>query len=162
MRRLQIVIPIDDSYVPGDGFDVYWNGGSGPVDFDRPITARPVPFWSRFEPMAGHLCDAHLRNHHLQPAAVASCGHLEGAHLFGGHLIPREAYVFETEPLYVGRHRFAVHVVDSLGNTREDEAVEVERVANEAPEAPCGFRPAASASPSGRMTFAYTAPPQID
>jgi len=144
---------------PGDAFEVFGNGGAGPVDYGHPLTRGPIACWPQEYTSVGHLLGVHLASRHL--GSGRPDGHLEGTHLLDRHLRPERTLLFAFGPLYVGRYRFGVRVVDSAGNVRSDEPQEIETVVNTSPEAPAEFVPVSSEAGSGRMTFAFAASPQI-
>lgn len=159
MQRVRLTVPRRREYGPGDAFEVYSDGGTGSIDYERPLTSRPIAFWPDAEPAAGHLLDSHLRGR-AQGAAAAG-GHLDGAHLMGRSLQPERVFTFETELLYVGRYRFAVRVLDAAGNVRSDAEAQAEVVINTGPEPPESFVPSASNALTGRMRFSFAPSGQV-
>jgi len=145
--------------VPGDAFEVFGNDGVGPINYGRPLTRRPMHLWPREFRAAGHLLDVHLGCRHL--GSERPDGHLEGTHLLDRHLRPERTLWFEWGPVYVGRYRFGVRVVDAAGNVRTDGVSGAEVVVNTSPEAPAAFVPVSSEAESGRMTFSFAASPQV-
>jgi len=159
MQNVVVAVIRRRESAPGDAFNVFGNGGAGPIDYTRPLTRRPIDCWPREFSSAGHLLAVHLGCRHL--GSGRPDGHLEGTHLSDRHLRPERTLWFEWGPVYVGRYRFGVRVVDAAGNVRTDEAPETETVVNASPEAPTKFMPVSSEAERGRMTFSFAASPQV-
>ncbi len=148
MQRVKIMVVRHADLAPGDAFEVF-GGGSGPINYERPLTRRPVALWPRDDALAGHAAGRHLTGRHL--AAPAPDVRFDGTHLLDTHLRPARAVLFEAGPYATGRYRHAVRLRDAAGNPRGQPPTEIETVINTAPDPPETLVPVAF--DAGRMEF---------
>jgi hypothetical protein len=113
---------------------VYGDGGSGTIDYDRPLGGGRIAFWPGVALPAGHLCDGHLVLPHLD--SVEPNGHLDGLHLTGQHFLPAAGVRCETPEYYHGVFRHAVRTYDESGNSRSDDPAIFLTVVNSSPRGP--------------------------
>lgn len=158
MQRVVVSVLRRRRYAAGDGFDVFWDGGSGTVDFSRPLNAVRVRFWPGAARRGGHLCDGHLMLPHVD--SVWPDGHLEGTHLLDEHLWPAGLLRFETPEHYFGLLKLAVRSYDAAGNFC-DEAGQVQVVVNSSPRPPSQARRSDYDAVADRLSIDFAASPDL-
>jgi hypothetical protein len=105
--------------------NVYWDNGTGTIDYSLPLNAAPIAIWPAWQDKAGFGMARWGRGDFGYDAA-ASVGFGKGS--FGNGQFGLDADVLEwTSPeLPLGRYRFAVKIADPCGN--ESAPVETEPI----------------------------------
>lgn len=132
MERVLVSVDRLRRYNADASFEVYGDLGTGAIDWDHPLTPRPVRLWAEGVVRRGHVCDGHLVVRHLD--SVHPDGHLEGAHVLHEHLFPALAVTFATPAYVFGRFQHAVTLVDGAGNVSP--ATQNSVTVNSAPSVP--------------------------
>ena len=114
MQRVQVRVDRLRRYDSDVRFEVFGDLGTGVIDFDHPLTPRPVALWPEGAPRRGHVRDGHLTVRHLD--SVSPDGHLESTHVDSEHLYPALASLYETPPYVFGRFQHSVKMSDAAGN----------------------------------------------
>lgn len=153
MQRVRIEVVRSSRWKSADGFQVYGDGGSGVVDWTRPLTARRMRFWEDLPAMADHLLAGHVRGQHVD--GVMPDRHGDETWLLDEHLKPAGVVAWESRPVVFGRFRFAVVTEDAAGNASTGGVVVHEVVVNSEP-APAGrLRPESFDPATGRLTLRF-------
>ncbi len=152
MQRVEVRVDRLRRYGSDAAFVVYGDLGSGTVDFDHPLTARPLRLWPDSAEQRGHALDAHVTVRHLD--GVVRDGHVENTHLEGEHLYPALAVTFETPAYVFGRFQHAVKMSDGSGNVSAGVTVGI--TVNSAPTAPEGVERAGYDSGTDRLTLSFS------
>lgn len=153
MQRVRLIITGRSGYAAGDRFEVFGDGGSGQIDYDHPLTDRPVPFWPEAVPRRGHLLDGHLELPHAE--GTWPDGHLEGVHLLDDHGRPSAPVMFDTPEYVFGAFTHGVRPVDRLGNVFGGEPSETTQTINSSPPRPFNFSLSAFDEATGQAVFSF-------
>lgn len=159
MQSVRLLVPRRKEYRGGDGFEVFGNGGSGAIDFSKPVTNRRVLLWSEAAGRRGHLLDGHLMLRHLD--SVDRDGHLSGIHLNDEHLMPAGVIQVEVGRYVLGRFLHAVRTVDGAGNWSSDTPVTLTTVINSCPDRPGRLVALLHDAEADQLTFSFEASPKL-
>jgi hypothetical protein len=159
VQAIHIAVLRSRKYWATDGFQVYSNHGSGPIDWDHPETARRVMFWEDAPGSAGQHLAAHLVCTFLD--GIRPDGHLEGTHLFDERGYPAAALVYDSDPLVFGRFQHAVVTQDAVGNARTDGITIHETVINSAPPPAADLRVLGLIYETALLEFVFTPSPRL-
>ncbi len=151
MQRVRVQVERIRAYAGDATFEVFGDLGTGVVDFDRPLTPRPVRLWPEAERRAGHVLDGHLVVRHLD--AINPDGHVEGEHLGAEHLYPAAVVAYETPGYVFGRFQHAVRMVDGAGNVSPSAFAIV--TVNSAPTVPLGVTRSGYDAVTDQVSFAF-------
>ena len=151
MQRVRVGVSRLRRYDGQTRFEVFGDLGGGTVDFDHPLTPRPVALWPEAAPRAGHLLDAHLVVRHLD--SVDPDGHLDGVHLEAEHLWPALLVTYDTPGYVFGRFAHAVKMSDGSGNVSASSTAAV--TINCSPTVPACVTRSGYEPVDDRLTFTF-------
>lgn len=153
MQRILLLVGGRAAQLSGDTFEVFGNGGGGPVDFSAALSDRPMAYWPGAGRRFGHLRDAHLAARHAD--GVFPDGHVEGLHLLDAHGRPSAPIAFETPEYVFGAFVHAVRAVDALGNAADAEVLTQATTINSAPAKPWRFAKSGFDYGTGQVVFEF-------
>jgi hypothetical protein len=153
MQRVRVAVGRLRKYASDVAFEVFGDLGTGTIDFDHPLTPRPVALWPGAARRVGHLSDGHLALRHLD--SVSPDGHLESGHEETEHLLPAIAVTFDTPAYVFGRFQHAVTVSDGAGNASAASTAAV--TVNSSPTIPEGVTRSGYDAQTDRVTFSFVA-----
>jgi hypothetical protein len=159
MERVIIRVPRGRRYASDVGFDVYGDGGSGSVDYGRPLNAQRVRLWPDAPPRAGHLREGYLIPEHLD--SVSPEGHLGVRHLRDEHLWGGGEATFAAGPYCFGRLAHAVRMVDGRGEGDANSVTIVSSVVNSWPRRAGSFAVSAFDEGSDQVSFSFGPSPDV-
>ena len=159
MQAIELCIPRLRTYVAGDRYSVYGNGGLGEVDFDGAPLAGDVPFWPGTRSHTGHLNEGHLCWGHLDHAVPD--GHLVGGHLEHGHLHPEAILRYRTPMYTLGHYVLAIRTYDAGGNTSSAPAASVTHTVNSSPRPASDLAKVGHEAGTDQITFSFMPSPDL-
>lgn len=153
MQRIGLRVVRSRGYHPGEGFVVFGDGGTGTIDWDRPLTSRKVIFWADTSIVAGHLAGGHMSEPFLD--GIVPDRHLEGTFLLDANLQPAASITWHSDPVVFGRFQIAVVTEDAVGNRRIEDATLREQVVHSEPPPARALAPASFNASSGCLTLSF-------
>jgi len=122
--RLKISLLRSQSLPIGSTFQVYFDNGTGEIDYDQPLNENPVKIWPSWQYKAGYGMSRFGFSDFGYDSAAAvgfGIGNL-GQGQFG---IDADAIEWVSEQMKVGIYKFAVKVFDEAGNESISETEEI-------------------------------------
>ena len=113
--RVRISMLRSQELPPGATAQIYFDNGTGQIDYENPLTDSPFELWSAWQDKAGFAMTRFgLSDFGYDSAAAIGFG--RGS--FGGDMFGLDADTIEwiSPPLQAGIHKFAVVVTDAKGN----------------------------------------------
>ncbi len=116
--RVRICLLRSQHLPVGAMFEVYFDNGTGEIDYDNPLTVEPVSVWPCWQDKAGYgLSRFGMSDFGRDWSAGVGFGRGSfGMDEFG---VDTDAIEWVSEPLEAGAYRFAVKVRDEGGNESE-------------------------------------------
>ncbi len=115
MRRVRVKVQRTRAFNGDASFEVFGDLGTGTIDYDHPLSPRPIALWPEASPRSGHVRDGHLTLRHLDGAC--GDGHVDAGHVASDHLQPALDVIYDTPAYVFGRFQHAVVMRDAAGNT---------------------------------------------
>jgi len=112
--RVRIVMLRDQSLPAGAMADVYWDAGTGQIDYGSPVSAAPIRIWAAPQDKAGFGTGGFgLSDFGYDSAAAVGLGKGSFGHgMFG---LDADTLEWVSGPLEAGVYRFAVKLTDPAG-----------------------------------------------
>lgn len=151
MQRVRVKVLRSRAFNSDASFEVFGDLGTGTIDFDHPMTPRPVALWPEASPRRGHLLDSHLNLRHVD--GVDPDGHLEAEHLNSDHQQPAMAAIYDTPSYVFGRFQHAVVMQDGAGNVSAPSVAAV--TVNSAPIVPQCVKRDSYNDTTDQITFSF-------
>jgi hypothetical protein len=106
--------------------NIYFDHGTGPIDYAEPLNPVPIPIWPCRQDKAG-FGTAQFGAGDFGYDAAAAVGFGRGSFGNGQFGLDADAIEWITPPLPLGRYRFGIRIADAGGN--ESSATETEAIA---------------------------------
>ncbi|MEN6332801.1 MAG: hypothetical protein ABFE01_00985 [Phycisphaerales bacterium] len=113
--RVRLVLLRSQALPPKAHFNVYFDNGSGHIDYDAPLNASPISVWPCPQDKAGFAMAAFGTDDFGYDSA-ACVGFGRGRLGEGPFGMDADAIEWISPPLPLGRYRFGVKIVDACGN----------------------------------------------
>jgi len=117
---VKIRVPIPEGADAGDRLQVFGDFGSGTIDLNRPLLARPVAvFRGARKRFGGHGTEVYGESVHATGRQGLDPGPGHGSEIYGVTpygTVPETMEVAVSVPPSYGLHRFAVRLLDQMGN----------------------------------------------
>lgn len=152
--RVRLAFLRSQNLPPGTALSVYFDGGTGQIDYDEPLNETPIPIWLCPQDKAGFGMSRFGEGDFGWDAAAA-VGFGKGCFGCGPFGLDADAVEWISPRLASGTYRFGVKVVDEAGN--RSAAVETGPLAVVAPARPAARLGLASFdAATGRITLSVS------
>lgn len=131
--RVRLSILRSQALPLGVGINVYFDNGTGQIDYDKPLNASPIPVWPCPQDKAG-FGTAQFGMNDFGYDSAASVGFGKGSFGSGQFGMDADTVEWISSPLPLGRYRFGVKIRDTYGN--ENIASETDLIAVVPPPKP--------------------------
>ncbi len=134
--RVRIVMVRNQSLPVGATAEIYFDNGTGQIDYDNPLTDPPIQIWPAWQDKAGFAMSGFgLGDFGYDSAAAVGYG--RGSFGHGQFGLDADTIEWMSPPLQSGTYRFGVKIADESGNqsaARETEPITVTPAARPADE----------------------------
>lgn len=113
--RIRIVMMRSQSLPVGSTAQIYFDAGTGQIDYDNPLTDTPIRIWPAWQDKAGFAMSAFgLGDFGYDSAAAVGLG--QGSFGHGQFGLDADTIEWISPPLQCGTYRFGVKIADEPGN----------------------------------------------
>jgi len=103
---------------------IYFDSGTGDIDYDNPLTSSPIRIWSAWQDKAGFgMSRFGVSDFGYDSAAAVGFG--KGSFGRGEFGLDADTIEWVSEPLQAGVYKFGVKVADKVGNESSSESGQV-------------------------------------
>jgi hypothetical protein len=113
--RIRLVLLRSQTLPLGAKANVYFDNGSGQIDYDMPLNASPIPIWACPQDKAGFGM-AQFGTSDFGYDSAAAIGFGKGSFGHGQFGLDADTVEWISPPLPLGRYRFGVRILDLCGN----------------------------------------------
>ncbi len=113
--RVKLTVLRSQDLPVGTTFNVYGDGGTGPIDYDMPLSETPIPIWPCPQDKAG-FGTACFGEGDFGWDAAAAVGFGKGCFGYGQFGLDADVIEWISPLLTEGAYRFGVKAIDTAGN----------------------------------------------
>ena len=113
--RVKITFFRSQYLLPGSTAQVYFDNGTGQIDFDRPLNKRPIGIWPSWRDKCG-FCMSRFGFGDFGYDGAAAVGWGQGVFGKGRFGFDTDTIEWVSRPLSKGEYKFAVKIIDERGN----------------------------------------------
>ncbi len=113
--RVKITLLRSQNLPLGATANVFYDAGSGQIDYDQPLNNYPIQIWPSWMDKAGFAM-AHFGASDFGWDSAAAVGFARGSFGHGQFGLDADTLVWITQPLPAGAYKFGVKVLDEAGN----------------------------------------------
>lgn len=153
-KIVTILVPAHVDYNEGDGFDVFFDGADGTIDYGNRMNGQRVGLWPGAPMHSGHGIDGYGVLPLGDSVWAGGWGEQAWGHGLWGY--PSILRIFETWPLEYGTYKFAVKIYDAAGNVLGAAPSEQQLLVDALPQPPSNLSKVNYDEGTDELTLGFT------